>query len=264
MELREREAARAGKPVKRVQRWVPYSRISTNLRRAVLAAEDSAFFEHEGIDIERDQEVDPDQHRARAIAARRQHHHAAARQESVSVAVARSAAQGSRADDHVAPRGGALEGAHLRDLSERDRVGRSACGAPRRRRAPTSACRPRRCRANRRRCSPARSSIRASTVPAHPRGRLLRRQQIILARMPGYEPPAVCRPRRPSSSRSHQPTRCRRQRMSRPARPSSTGTEGDPPCRARTAAARTASVSNVRASVLKFRAGRAEILSDTG
>ena len=26
--------------------------------------------------------------------------------------------------------------------------------------------------------------------PAHPRGRLLRRQQIILARMPGYEPPA--------------------------------------------------------------------------
>jgi monofunctional biosynthetic peptidoglycan transglycosylase len=51
MELREREAARAGRPVKRVQRWVPYSRISLNLRRAVLAAEDSAFFDHEGIDI---------------------------------------------------------------------------------------------------------------------------------------------------------------------------------------------------------------------
>jgi monofunctional glycosyltransferase len=51
MELREREAAAAGKPVKHVQRWVPYSRMSMNLRRAVLAAEDSAFFEHEGIDI---------------------------------------------------------------------------------------------------------------------------------------------------------------------------------------------------------------------
>ncbi len=51
IELREREAAAAGKPVKRAQRWVPYSRISMNLRRAVLAAEDSAFFEHEGIDI---------------------------------------------------------------------------------------------------------------------------------------------------------------------------------------------------------------------
>jgi monofunctional glycosyltransferase len=51
MELREREAAAAGKRLKRAQRWVPYSRISMNLRRAVLAAEDSAFFEHEGIDI---------------------------------------------------------------------------------------------------------------------------------------------------------------------------------------------------------------------
>jgi monofunctional biosynthetic peptidoglycan transglycosylase len=51
MALREREAAAAGKPVKRVQRWVPYMRISINLRKAVLAAEDNAFFEHEGIDI---------------------------------------------------------------------------------------------------------------------------------------------------------------------------------------------------------------------
>ncbi len=34
------------------QRWVPYSRISPNLRRAVLAAEDSAFWQHDGIDIE--------------------------------------------------------------------------------------------------------------------------------------------------------------------------------------------------------------------
>ena len=33
-------------------RWVPYSRISPNLRRAVLAAEDSAFWDHEGIDAE--------------------------------------------------------------------------------------------------------------------------------------------------------------------------------------------------------------------
>jgi monofunctional biosynthetic peptidoglycan transglycosylase len=51
MELREREAAAAGRRVRRVQRWVPYSRISINLRRAVLAAEDSAFFDHEGIDL---------------------------------------------------------------------------------------------------------------------------------------------------------------------------------------------------------------------
>jgi monofunctional biosynthetic peptidoglycan transglycosylase len=52
MELRAEEAAAAGRPVRRVQRWVPYSRISQSLKRAVLVAEDDAFWQHEGIDIE--------------------------------------------------------------------------------------------------------------------------------------------------------------------------------------------------------------------
>ncbi len=52
MELRIQEADRAGKPFHFDQRWVPYSRISPNLRRAVLAAEDSAFWQHDGIDVE--------------------------------------------------------------------------------------------------------------------------------------------------------------------------------------------------------------------
>jgi monofunctional biosynthetic peptidoglycan transglycosylase len=52
MELRAREAAEAGKPVRHVQQSVPYTRISSNLKRAVLAAEDDAFFEHEGVDLE--------------------------------------------------------------------------------------------------------------------------------------------------------------------------------------------------------------------
>ena len=52
MELRIQEADREGKPFRFDQRWVPYSRISPNLRRAVLAAEDSAFWQHDGIDIE--------------------------------------------------------------------------------------------------------------------------------------------------------------------------------------------------------------------
>jgi monofunctional glycosyltransferase len=50
MEMRARQARQSGKRPRRVQRWVPYSRISVNLRRAVLAAEDSAFFDHEGVD----------------------------------------------------------------------------------------------------------------------------------------------------------------------------------------------------------------------
>ena len=52
MELRAAEAARDGKSTRRVQRWVPYSRISQNLKRAVLVAEDAAFWDHEGIDLE--------------------------------------------------------------------------------------------------------------------------------------------------------------------------------------------------------------------
>jgi monofunctional biosynthetic peptidoglycan transglycosylase len=52
MRLRADEAARDGKTVRHVQRWVPYSRISQNLKRAVLVAEDSAFWDHEGVDLE--------------------------------------------------------------------------------------------------------------------------------------------------------------------------------------------------------------------
>jgi monofunctional biosynthetic peptidoglycan transglycosylase len=52
MELRARESEHDGKPFQFDQRWVPYSRISPNLKRAVLAAEDSAFWQHEGIDVE--------------------------------------------------------------------------------------------------------------------------------------------------------------------------------------------------------------------
>ena len=52
MRLREQEAADEGVKPRLVYRWVPYSRISPNLRRAVLVAEDSAFWDHEGIDAE--------------------------------------------------------------------------------------------------------------------------------------------------------------------------------------------------------------------
>jgi alanine-glyoxylate transaminase/serine-glyoxylate transaminase/serine-pyruvate transaminase len=52
MELRAREAAAQGKRLRRVHAWIPYTRISQNLKRAVLVAEDDAFWEHEGIDVE--------------------------------------------------------------------------------------------------------------------------------------------------------------------------------------------------------------------
>jgi monofunctional biosynthetic peptidoglycan transglycosylase len=52
MELRAREADQAGKKPQKIQRWVPYNRISPSLKRAVLVAEDAAFFQHEGIDFD--------------------------------------------------------------------------------------------------------------------------------------------------------------------------------------------------------------------
>jgi monofunctional biosynthetic peptidoglycan transglycosylase len=52
MQLRQREAAQQGRQLRHYQRWVPYTRISQTLKRAVLVAEDDAFWQHEGIDME--------------------------------------------------------------------------------------------------------------------------------------------------------------------------------------------------------------------
>ena len=52
IELRLREARAKGLEPRRVQRWVAYGRISANLKRAVLVAEDSGFWQHEGIEFE--------------------------------------------------------------------------------------------------------------------------------------------------------------------------------------------------------------------
>jgi monofunctional biosynthetic peptidoglycan transglycosylase len=50
IEIRREEAHDAGKSFTLRRRWVPYSRISNLLKRAVIVAEDSAFFEHDGLD----------------------------------------------------------------------------------------------------------------------------------------------------------------------------------------------------------------------
>jgi monofunctional biosynthetic peptidoglycan transglycosylase len=52
MEQRAVEAALEGRTTRRVQEWVPYSGISENLKRAVLVAEDAAFWQHDGIDLQ--------------------------------------------------------------------------------------------------------------------------------------------------------------------------------------------------------------------
>jgi monofunctional biosynthetic peptidoglycan transglycosylase len=56
IELRADEAREKGLKPRRVQRWVGYSHVSPELKRAVLVAEDDAFFQHEGVDLAQLQE----------------------------------------------------------------------------------------------------------------------------------------------------------------------------------------------------------------
>ena len=51
MELRAREALARGEAPHWQQSWVSYDRISPQLRRAVVIAEDAAFWQHAGIDL---------------------------------------------------------------------------------------------------------------------------------------------------------------------------------------------------------------------
>jgi len=54
--LRADEAIERGEKPRRVQRWVGYRHVSSDLKRAVLVAEDDAFFQHEGVDLAQLQE----------------------------------------------------------------------------------------------------------------------------------------------------------------------------------------------------------------
>jgi monofunctional glycosyltransferase len=56
MDLRAREARERGQTPRRVQIWVRYGSISRDLVRAVLVAEDDAFWQHDGIDYAQIQE----------------------------------------------------------------------------------------------------------------------------------------------------------------------------------------------------------------
>jgi monofunctional biosynthetic peptidoglycan transglycosylase len=52
MRLRADQAHAEGRPARQDYRFVPYARIAQTLKRAVLVAEDSGFWQHEGIELE--------------------------------------------------------------------------------------------------------------------------------------------------------------------------------------------------------------------
>jgi monofunctional biosynthetic peptidoglycan transglycosylase len=52
IQLRLDEAILQGRAPRQVQQWITYRRISPHLKRAVLVAEDAAFWQHDGIDYD--------------------------------------------------------------------------------------------------------------------------------------------------------------------------------------------------------------------
>lgn len=50
IELRRRQAKKAGKPFVLRRTWVPYSQISEHLKKAVVTAEDDVYWRHDGVD----------------------------------------------------------------------------------------------------------------------------------------------------------------------------------------------------------------------
>ena len=52
IELRRREAASKGRKLDLRWTWVPYDAISENLKKAVVTAEDDAFYRHDGVDMD--------------------------------------------------------------------------------------------------------------------------------------------------------------------------------------------------------------------
>ncbi len=188
MELREREAAAAGRRVKHAQRWVPYSRISLNLRKAVLAAEDSAFFDHDGIDIaEIKKSIQTSIEKGESLRGA----------STITQQLAKNLYLSPSRDPlrkvkelmitwrlETALSKARIFEIYLNVIEWGDLVWGAEAASRTYFGVPASAL------------SREQAALLAGAIinprvysPANPRGRLLRRQQIILARMPGYEPP---------------------------------------------------------------------------
>src|SRR5215831_17865393 len=69
MAMRDAELHGKGKTSRRAYQWIPYERISPALKRAMIAAEDARFVEHEGFDWEGIQQaMDKNYRKGRVVA----------------------------------------------------------------------------------------------------------------------------------------------------------------------------------------------------
>ena len=163
-----------------------------DLKRAVLVAEDDAFWQHEGVDFEQLQEVDRGRTSSAMEFARGGSTITQQLAKNLYLSPSKNPLRKLRELHHRAPaRSGAEEDAHPRAVPERDRVGRRHLRRRGRRAHVFPHVGGRARRRRRRRCSP-RAIVNPRVLdPAHPTARLLRRQQMILRRMGAVTPPPV-------------------------------------------------------------------------
>ena len=193
MELRDARGARQGRGRRAASSaGSSYGRISPDLKRAVLVAEDDAFWQHEGVDFEQLQEsIEADWARGTFVRGGSTITQQLAK--NLYLSPSKNPLRKLRELHHrAAARGRAEEGAHPRAVSERDRVGRrhlrrGSGGARLLSRPGGRRSAPSRIGAARRRASSTRDCSILHTRPP----RLLRRQQLILRRMGAVSPAGV-------------------------------------------------------------------------
>jgi len=201
IEIRADEARAHGKPPRNIHQWIAYRRISPSLKRAVLVAEDAAFWQHDGVDYDELQKsIEVDWARGQLVRG------------------ASTITQQLAKNLYLSPSRNPLR--KLRELiiarrleAELDKArilelylnliewGDGIYGAEAASRAyfGESAAT----------LGPAASALLAGAIvnpralnPAHPTPRLQRRQQIILKRMGGVAPPVPARPIAPADDES--------------------------------------------------------------
>ncbi len=144
---------------------VPIEKIPPQVRQAFIAAEDSSFYRHRGVDFQGIVRAFLYNVLAGAGRAGRQHDHAAGREVAAAHARAELRAQGQGDHALAPPRAAAHQGRDPLPLSEPDLSRRTARTASPRRRTSTSARTSRSSRSPRRRCSPACRRRRAAIRP---------------------------------------------------------------------------------------------------
>ncbi len=205
IQLRADEALAEGKTPRQLQEWIAYRRISPHLKRAVLVAEDAAFWQHDGVDYDELQKsVELDWARGQLVRGASTITQQLAK--NLFLSPSRNPARKlrelviTRRLEAELPKARILElylnviewgdGIYGVEAASERYFGQSAAAL-----TPTSA------------------ALLAGAIinprllnPAHPTPRLVRRQQMILKRMGAVTPPAeVARAKTPETSQSDQP-----------------------------------------------------------